>query len=122
MSTQENPKAAPAARGAVLPAADVIAIVREWIDLHASALPDFAGAYLWGGITAMAADAPFYLYRDVDVVVVLTHGAPDDEGEFFYRGLILEVIWKNLDEHQDAEAVLADPSAGPNLATTQILA
>ncbi|MBK8027324.1 MAG: hypothetical protein IPK19_39505 [Chloroflexi bacterium] len=82
MSTQENPKAAPAARGAVMPAADVIAIVREWVDLHARALPDFAGAYLWGGITALAADAPFDLYRDVDVVVVLTHGRPTMKESF----------------------------------------
>jgi hypothetical protein len=100
----------------------VVAIVREWVDLHTRHLPDFAGAYLWGGITALAADAPFHLYRDVDVVVVLTQGAPDDEQEVLYRGVMLEVISKNLDAHQDAEAVLANPSDGPNVATTQILA
>jgi hypothetical protein len=54
--------------------------------------------------------------------VVLTSGAPDEEQEFFYRGLILEVIWKNLDAHRNTEAILADPSDGPNVATTQILA
>ena len=104
------------------PVHEVVAIVREWVDLHARHLPDFAGAYLWGGITALPADAPFPLYRDVDVIVVLTEGAPDGEAEFFYRGLMIEVGSKNLADHQDAEAVLADPSAGPNLATTQILA
>jgi hypothetical protein len=107
---------------AVLPVGEVVAIVREWVDQQARYLPDFAGAYLWGGITALPPDAPFALYRDVDVVVVFTQGAPEDEQEVFYRGLMLEVISKNLDAHQDAEAVLADPSAGPNLATTQILA
>ena len=104
------------------PVHEVVAIVREWVDLHARHLPNFAGAYLWGGITALPADAPFPLYRDVDVIVVLTEGAPDGEAEFFYRGLMIEVGSKNLADHQDAEAVLADPSAGPNLATTQILA
>ncbi len=109
-------------RSASPPVYEVVAIVREWVELHAHHLPDFAGAYLWGGITALPADAPFHLYRDVDVIVVLTEGAPDGEAEFFYRGLMLEVGSKNLADHQDAEAVLADPSAGPNLATTQILA
>ena len=122
MPIQATNQADPIGHNNVLPAAEVVAIVREWVELHASHLPDFAGAYLWGGITALPADAPFRLYRDVDVVVVLTKGAPDDEQEVFYRGLLLEVISKNLDAHHDAEAALANPSDGPNLATTQILA
>jgi hypothetical protein len=122
MPTQETTHADRAGQSAALPVRDVIAIVQEWVDLHARRLPNFAGAYLWGGITALPADAPFHLYRDVDVVVVATQGAPDDEQEVFYRGLLLEVISKNLAEHQDVEAVLANPSAGPNVATTQILA
>jgi hypothetical protein len=116
MSIQETPKSA------TLPVAEVITIVREWVELHASKLPDFAGAYLWGGLTALPADAPFHLYRDVDVVVVFTQDAPDEEQEVSYRGLILEVISKNLESHHSAETILADPSAGPNMATTQILA
>lgn len=122
MPIEERNRADPAARSAVLPVAEVVAIVREWVDLHARHLPDFAGAYLWGGITALPPDAPFPLYRDVDVVVVLTQGAPEDDLEVFYRGLLLEVIWLNLAAHHDAEAVLANPSHGPNMATTQILA
>ncbi len=107
---------------AALSVREVIAMVREWIDRDARHLPDFAGAYLWGGITALPPDAPFRLYRDVDVVVVLTQGAPEDDLEIFYQAVMLEVIFINLDEHQNAESVLANPSAGPNLATTQILA
>jgi len=122
MPTQETPQGELAGRSAVLPVHDVVAIVREWVELHARHLPDFAGAYLWGGITALPADAPFHLYRDVDVVVVVTAGAQDDEQEVFYRGVMLEVISKNLADHQDAKAVLANPSDGPNVATTQILA
>ncbi len=53
--------------------------------------------------------------------MVLTQGAPDDEEEVLYLGLMLEIISKNLETHRDAEAVLANPSDGPNLATTQIL-
>lgn len=105
----------------VLPVAEVIEIVREWVDLHARHLPNYAGAYLWAGITALPPDALFPLYRDLDVVVVLTQGAQDDPQEVLYRGLMLEVITKNLDEHKNAETVLASASSGPNMATTQIL-
>ncbi len=122
MPEHETNRVDPAGGPAVLPVADVVAIVREWVDQQARHLPDFAGAYLWGGITALPPDAPFSLYRDVDVVVVLTQGAPEDDLEIFYRGLMLEVIQQNLAAHQDAEAVLANPSHGPNMATTQILA
>ncbi len=122
MPTQETQQADRAGSSAVRPVAEVIELVREWVDRPARARPDFAGAYLWGGITTLPAEAPFPLYRDVDVVVVLTQGAPEDEEEVCYRGLILEVIWQNLAAHQDVAAVLADPSRGPNLATTQILA
>jgi hypothetical protein len=107
---------------AVLPVREVVEIVQEWVDLHARHLPDFAGAYLWAGITALPSDALFPLYRDVDVVVVLPEGAQDDTVEVFYRGVMLEVISIDPKAHQDAEAILANPSHGPNMATTQILA
>jgi hypothetical protein len=107
---------------AVLPVKVVVEIVQEWVDLHAHNLPDFAGAYLWAGITALPPAALFPLYRDVDVVVVLPEGTQDDTVEVFYRGVMLEVISLDLKAHQDAEAILANPSHGPNMATTQILA
>src|SRR6476660_8196573 len=110
MPAQETTRADPAGRSAVLPAGEVVEIVREWVNLHARHLPDFAGAYLWGGITALPPEAPFHLYRDVDVVVVLTKGAQDDNQEILYRGVLLEVISKNLEDHRDAQAVLANPS------------
>lgn len=105
--------------------AEVIQIVQEWVDLDARHRPEFAGAYLWGGITALPPAAPFPLYRDVDVVVVSTNGPAEgqaDTEEVFYRGVMLEVLLKGVAAHQDAEAVLANPSQGPNIATTQILA
>src|SRR5215212_3655406 len=122
MPTQDTKQADLAGSSAVLPVREVVEIVREWVDLYALHLPDFAGAYLWAGITALPPDALFPLYRDVDVVVVLPEGAQYDTVEVFYRGLMLEVISIDLKAHQDAEAVLANPSHGPNMATTQILA
>ncbi|MEO8287351.1 MAG: hypothetical protein ABI670_13075 [Chloroflexota bacterium] len=126
MTMQEETESKPSREGkessAVLPVREVVEIVREWVDLYARHLPNFAGAYLWAGITALPPDAPFPLYRDVDVVVVLPEGAQDDTVEVFYRGVMLEVISIDLKDHQDAEAILANPSHGPNMATTQILA
>jgi hypothetical protein len=122
MSIPETSPAGAGEQSAVLPVAAVITRVREWVDLHARHWPDFAGAYLWGGITALPPDAPFPLYRDVDVVVVMTTAVHETTQEVFYQGLMLEVILQDLAAHRDVEAVLADPSRGPNLATTQILA
>jgi len=103
----------------------VTQIVREWVQEHARHTPNFAGAYLWGGITALPSDARFPLYRDVDVVVVLTEGpaeGQEDTQEVFYRGVMLEVLLKGLAVHRDVEAVLSNPSQGPNMADTMILA
>src|SRR5215212_3096451 len=104
---------------------EITQIVQEWVDLHASRRPNFVGAYLWGGITALTPDAPFHLYRDVDVALVSTHApaeGQDDTEEELYRGVMLEILLKSIEAHQDAEAVLANPSHGPNMATTHILA
>ncbi len=122
MSAQQPGLAGPDALSAVLAVHEVIEIVRQWVEREASLLPGFAGAYLWGGITALPQDAPFPLYRDVDVALVMSEGARDENLEVLYRGVMLEVNLQALDEHRDPEAVLADPSRGPNMATTQILA
>jgi hypothetical protein len=122
MPNQDTPRTGERERRPMLPVGAVVAIASEWVDLYASRMPGFAGAYLWGGITALPADAPFPLYRDVDVVVVVSTGANDETQEVLYRGLMLEVILKNVDAHRDAEVVLADPSSGPNIAATRILA
>src|SRR6476469_7084638 len=122
MPTNETEQSYPAISKSSAPTvSEVMEIVQEWVDLYARHRPNFVGAYLWAGITALPPDAPFPLYRDVDVVVVLPEGAQDDTVEVFYRGLMLEVISLDLKAHQDAEAILSNPSHGPNMATTQIL-
>jgi hypothetical protein len=122
MASQMVAHAEPALDGDALLVGEVIEIAREWVVVHGRQLAGFAGAYLWGGITALPVEALFPLYRDVDIVVVLTEGAREENLEVLYRGVMLEVISQNLDAHRDVEAVLADPSMAPNLATTQILA
>lgn len=107
-----------------LPVAEVIAIVQEWVDREASRRPDFAGAYLFGSITTLPLDTPFALYRDVDVIVVSASGTKDmaDNLEMFYRGLMIEVGFRSLEEHASPDSILASPDIGPNFATTTILA
>ena len=41
-------------RSAVLPVAEVVDIVREWVDLQARHQPGFGGAHLWGGNCTLA--------------------------------------------------------------------
>jgi hypothetical protein len=43
---QETTQADLEAKSAALPVGQVIAIVREWVALHARSLPNFAGAYM----------------------------------------------------------------------------
>lgn len=77
---------------------------------------------LWGGITALPPDAPFPLYRDVDVVIVRATGGSDHETEVSYGGLMLEVSDTDLASFTDVERTLANPSSAPNIAATTILA
>ncbi|MBC8229903.1 hypothetical protein H8E77_10185 [bacterium] len=45
----------------------VIEIAKEYVDKEASQVPGFCGAFLVGGINGMPKEAPFPLYRDVDI-------------------------------------------------------
>jgi hypothetical protein len=103
---------------------ETIEVVRRWVIEEGSKKPGFAGAYLYGGINELALDALFPAYRDVDLVIVSTQGKLPQEYnlELDLDGVMLEVGFVGTDEHTSAEAVLADPGAGPNLAITTILA
>jgi hypothetical protein len=103
---------------------DVGDLVHEWIDLHGQHLPGFCGAYLFGSIATMPPDAQFAPYRDVDLIVVLDTGTrtTDENLEVFYKGLMLEVGFIGLDEHRDAEDILARPDRAGTMAKTRILA
>jgi hypothetical protein len=86
-------------------------------------MPGFCGAYLTGGINAMPPDAPFPLYRDVDMHIVLEEGgkSTQDNLELEYEGLILECGFKGRAEYHPPESVLANPHIAPNLAVDSIL-
>ena len=113
MPTHKIKQADRAGSSTVLPVGEVVAIVREWVDLHARHLPDFAGAYLWGGITALPADAPFHLYRDVDLVVV---SLPAEDTAF---GWDYPALRNLLQKRGIPHACLFSNSCGPVSATDQ---
>jgi hypothetical protein len=99
-------------------------LVQEWVGVHGEEIPGYCGAYLFGSIATLPPDAPLATYRDVDVIVVLDSGTkPTDANlEVLYKGLMLEVGFIGLDEHRDAEAILARPDRAGNFAHTRILA
>src|SRR5688572_16130941 len=99
-----------------MPVSEITTVAREWVVRHASSAPDFAGAYLYGGITTLPAHAPFPLYRDVDLIVVSRDetAATKPPQEVLYRGVMLEIGAGSLDHHQAPDQILADPSVGPN--------
>jgi len=103
---------------------DVGDLVQEWVNEHGQHLPGFSGAYLFGSLATMSGEAMFATYRDVDLIVVLDSGTKqtDDNLEVPYKGLMLEVGFIGLDEHRDAEVVLARPDRAGSLARTRILA
>ena len=101
-----------------------IALTREWLTLHGSAIPGFRGAYLVGSILRMPTGAPFPAASDVDLHILLQSGSrPMDENlEVCYKGVPIECGFWDFEAHCDASAMLADPRFAPNLAITQILA
>ena len=102
----------------------VIELAREWVELHGSQIPEFCGAYLFGGVTSLPKDATFPSYRDVDLIVVLKSGPKSEEEnlELPYKGVVLEVGFRGLEEHLNSQAVLSSPELAPNLAFTTVLA
>ncbi len=103
---------------------EVIAIAAEWVETHGQRIEGFAGAYLFGGITSLPRDAPFPSFRDVDLIIVLKSGPKSDEDnlELPFKGIVLEVGFRGLEEHRDPATVLSDPELAPNLAHTTVLA
>lgn len=98
-------------------------LVQEWVEVHGQRILGYCGAYLFGSIATLPPDASFATYRDVDVIIVLNSGTrPTDANlEVPYKGLMLEVGFIGLDEHQSAEAVLVRPDRAGTFAHTRIL-
>lgn len=104
--------------------AEITALVQEWVLTQAGGIPDFMGAYLFGGITELPGDTLFPDYRDVDLIVVIRgKSRPQEENlEVDLKGVMLEVGFMGMERHSSAEILASDPSIAPNFIHTQILA
>ncbi len=105
----------------------VIALAKQWVDVHGSQTPGFSGAHLAGGILSLPRQAPFPPYLDIDVRLLLAdppaEGTPEAEGwDLSYQGLILECGVAGVARYRSPEAILADPDLAGNLVVDGILA
>jgi hypothetical protein len=103
--------------------ADAIAIVRSWVKDYGNQLPGFQGAHLMGGLAALAEDAPFPTFRDVDIAVVVDNAdAVQPPSQHDYHGLMIEAGQYPSSRYHSAAQVLADPALASHLAAGRILA
>jgi hypothetical protein len=100
----------------------VIALAKEWVQVHGSSIPGFCGAHLMGGLNDMPKDAPFPAYRDVDLNILVQSEAAGEVHDVSFRGLILEYGVQSAARYASAEQVLADPELASNLVVNSILA
>jgi hypothetical protein len=110
---------------------EVKKLAKEWVLEHGILEPGYAGAYLVGGLNTFPDEAEYPLYRDVDIV--LTIDDPDGtrlpqgrnvfkrNQEFFYKGLLLEIGFRDFAGFRDVEAILSNPGRAPNLAVNSLL-
>ena len=100
---------------------EVIALVKEWVEEHASTMPDFAGVYLIGSVNFRALDEVFPGNSDVDIHIVLHQGVPKPVMEVAYKGLILECGFRGIASYEDIEEALSSLDIAANLYTGRIL-
>lgn len=99
----------------------VIELAREWVEVYGSQTPGFCGAHLMGGLNHTPKNAPFPIFKDVDLNIVLQDGPGWDVHCLSYKGLILEYGAVNAETYRSPEVVLADPSLASNLVVNNIL-
>ena len=100
----------------------VIEQATAWVEREGRQIPGFCGAHLMGGILSMPPDAPFPLYRDVDLNIVVRDAAhPTVTHDVAVGGLILEYSTVSLQRYRTAEEVLSNPELAANLAANSIL-
>jgi hypothetical protein len=100
-----------------------IEIAKQWVEVHGSRVPGFYGAHFSGAINRLPRDALFPSYRDVDVYVVVedVEKSGQRQQKLFYKGIILETVFCNLDGYRSAEEVLSNPLSAHNLAVPSVI-
>jgi hypothetical protein len=100
----------------------VIEQVSVWVEREGRQIPGFRGAHLMGSILTMPHDAPFPLYRDVDLnIVVGDEMHTTTTHDVAAGGLMLEYSTISIARYRSPEDVLANPELAANLAVDGIL-
>ncbi len=101
----------------------VIELAREWVSTQTEQLPELLAAHLMGGITSMTADEAFATYRDVDLHLILQDDVdvPEENVEVLYKGLMIEVGFRQQKDYCTPEVILADPIIACHMAVPSIL-
>ncbi len=104
--------------------ADVTRTVQNWMDGTSSQYPDFAGAFLYGGIVHLPDEVSFPDYRDVDLIIVLNQPRKVEltNLELLVEGIMVEVGFIGMDAISSPEAILANPEMAANFSVAKILA
>jgi hypothetical protein len=98
-----------------------IELAREWAETYGSQTPGFCGAHLMGSLNYAQRDAPFPIYKDVDLNILVQDGPSWAVNDISYKGLILEYGAVNAEAYRSPEIVLSDPRLASNLAVNSIL-
>ncbi len=96
--------------------ADVTLTIQNWLDRTSSQFPDFAGAFLFGGIVHLPDEVAFPAYRDVDLIVVLDRPGKVEwtNLKLLVEGIMVEVGFNRMETISSPEAILVNPELATN--------
>ena len=98
-------------------------IAQRWVEVEASNMPGFAGAFIFGSVNWKPDEKPLPATSDLDVRVVLDAAEiPPGYHKFVYEGVLLEISYGLLGDFELPEAVLSDYATAGHFTRPCILA
>ena len=101
--------------------AQVIALARRYVEERFLGDPGFHGAHLVGSIIHADGDAPFPIYRDVDIAIVRDSDVHQEIEEVVCDGYVLECILSASSRYRRAEDILVKPGMACNLQKNSVI-
>jgi hypothetical protein len=104
-------------------------LAKDWVTARLAEWPGLQAAHLVGGLATMPDEAPFPVYKDVDIRLVFAEGSPalQPTGPFVniieteHAGLLIEAGVRSAREYTSAEAVLGNPEIAYHLTVPSTL-
>ena len=100
---------------------EVIELAKEWIGVEGSQMPGFLGAHLGGSLSSLAKEAPFPLYRDLDLYIVSQSEKDRHIRPYLHKGLMVDAQYSSPKYYQSPEIILANPHLAYHIAAGAIL-